>query len=58
MTNRYKNRKNAVVNPPFKGEHCKTVTQRVKRHTLNALRREFNNGKTHANMKGGVVNAN
>lgn len=65
MTNKYKNRKNAVVNPPFEGNHCKTFEQRIKRHNRNVCRREmlpflgaYKNGKTHADMKGGATNAN
>lgn len=61
MTNRYKNRRNAVVNPPFWGKHCKTAEQRERRHKRNeimSLLRVFKHGKTHADMKGCVVNAN
>lgn len=35
MTNRYKNRRNAVINPPFRGNHGKTDAQRARRHTFN-----------------------
>ena len=35
MNNRYKNRHNAVVNPPFKGVHRKTEAQAARRHTFN-----------------------
>lgn len=35
MNNRYKNRHNAVVNPPFKGIHRKTEAQAARRHTFN-----------------------
>lgn len=35
MNNRYKNRHNAVVNPPFKGVHRKTEAQVARRHAFN-----------------------
>lgn len=37
MTNRYKNHRNAVINPPFRGNHGKTDEQRARRHTYNQL---------------------
>lgn len=35
MNNRYKNCRNAVVNPPFKGVHRKTEAQAARRHAFN-----------------------
>ena len=35
MNNKYKNRRNAVVNPPFEGVHLKTDAQMLRRHAFN-----------------------
>lgn len=34
MNNRYKNRRNAVVKPPFEGKHRKTEEQMARRHAF------------------------
>lgn len=39
MRNRYKNRRNRVVNPPFKGKHRKTPEQAQRRHERNVILR-------------------
>lgn len=35
MNNRYKNRRNAVVNPPFEGKHRKTAEETARRQSFN-----------------------
>lgn len=60
MTNRYKNRRNAIVNLPFEGKHCKTYEQSVRRHARNVMKRELRAALAaidHNRCKGGVSNA-